>query len=334
MRVVTQLEKTAWKTFVDDNPHGNIFHTPEMFQVLARTEGYRPTLWATLSDDGEVLALLTPVQITLQDGFLRSLTTRAVAYGSILAAPGEEGAVALAQLLDAYLHQVKGFLFTELRNLSDLTAIQPILQQYGFAYEDHLNYLVNLERSAEQVMQDISSRTRSYIRRALRENSLEIREVSSRSEMQSCYELLRKTYQNARVPLAPRSLFDNLIDILGPKKMLRVVMAYVEDRPVAASVDLLYKDMIYYWYGGMDRAYGREHPNELLRWNVLEWGINNGFRLFDFGGAGKPDEDYGVRDFKSKFGGELVGYGRNVYAHSPRLLRLSTFSYNVLRRFL
>ena len=27
-------------------------------------------------------------------------------------------------------------------------------------------------------------------------------------------------------------------------------------------------------------------------------------------GAGSPDSEYGVRDFKSKFGGELVEYGR------------------------
>ena len=27
-------------------------------------------------------------------------------------------------------------------------------------------------------------------------------------------------------------------------------------------------------------------------------------------GAGSPDENYGVRDFKARFGGELVEYGR------------------------
>ena len=32
-------------------------------------------------------------------------------------------------------------------------------------------------------------------------------------------------------------------------------------------------------------------------------------------GAGKPDEDYGVRDFKAKFGGELLEHGRYLKIH-------------------
>ena len=42
----------------------------------------------------------------------------------------------------------------------------------------------------------------------------------------------------------------------------------------------------------------------------MEWGLNNGYSVLDFGGAGKPNEKYGVRDYKMKFGGELVNFGR------------------------
>jgi len=35
-----------------------------------------------------------------------------------------------------------------------------------------------------------------------------------------------------------------------------------------------------------------------------EMGVGNGYRLYDFG-TGRPDVEYGVRDFKAKFGGEL-----------------------------
>ena len=56
--------------------------------------------------------------------------------------------------------------------------------------------------------------------------------------------------------------------------------------------------------------------------------------VYDFGGAGKPDEEYGVRDFKAKFGGNLVNFGRNVFVHNPMLLKLSRHGYEVYRRFL
>jgi serine/alanine adding enzyme len=63
----------------------------------------------------------------------------------------------------------------------------------------------------------------------------------------------------------------------------------------------------------------------------LEWGVENGYRVYDFGGAGKPDEEYGVRDFKAKFGGKLVCYGRNVYVHSQVRLELSKLGYTIYR---
>ncbi len=56
--------------------------------------------------------------------------------------------------------------------------------------------------------------------------------------------------------------------------------------------------------------------------------------VFDFGEAGKPDEEYGGRDFKAKFGGKLACFGRNTYTHTPALLRLSRWSYVLCQRLL
>jgi lipid II:glycine glycyltransferase (peptidoglycan interpeptide bridge formation enzyme) len=85
--------------------------------------------------------------------------------------------------------------------------------------------------------------------------------------------------------------------------MVRFTLARVGQASAAVSVELVYKDVIYGWFGGMDRAYGSFLPNELLTWHILKWGTEKGFRLYDFGGAGKPDEEYGVSNFKAKFGG-------------------------------
>lgn len=333
---ITQtLPESTWRRFVDEHPQGNIFHTPEIFQVFARAARHQPTLWAALNPQGEPLALLVPVRITLFGGPLRRLTSRAVAYGSVLCAPGPQGQVALAELLQAYQQAVRGqVLFTELRNLSDLSDLQKVLVGQGFAYEEHLNYLVDLIRPVEEIMQNIGGRTRKNIRRGLRRGEVLITEASQMEQVIAGYQLLAKTYAQARVPLADRSLFEAAFEVLHPRGMVKFLLAQVDGVNTAVSVELLYKDTIYGWYGGMDREYGRYVPNELLTWHILSWGAENGYRTYDFGGAGKPDEDYGVRDFKAKFGGELVCFGRNTCAHSPRLLHLSTQGYRLYRRLL
>jgi lipid II:glycine glycyltransferase (peptidoglycan interpeptide bridge formation enzyme) len=90
---------------------------------------------------------------------------------------------------------------------------------------------------------------------------------------------------------------------------------------------------VYGWYGGLNRAFSSYSPNEIMMWHILEWGAKNGYRCYDFGGAGKPDVEYGVRDFKAKFGGTQVSFGRNVYVHKPFLMGIAELGYNFVRRF-
>jgi lipid II:glycine glycyltransferase (peptidoglycan interpeptide bridge formation enzyme) len=234
--------------------------------------------------------------------------------------------------LEAYTREVKHTsLFTELRNLCDLEPCQPILQKHGFAYEDHLNYLINLNRPAEEIMQSFSKRTGKKIRRELTRDKVTVKPVTEPKDIEVCYQLLQQTYKAAKVPLTDQSLFEAAFEVLGPKNMIRFTLAYVEGTPAAVSVDLLFKDVMYGWFGGLDRTFGSYLPNELLTWHLIQWGAENGFHTMDFGGAGKPDEKYGVRDFKAKFGGDLVCYGRNVCVHAPFSLGLSKLGYRMLK---
>ncbi len=327
MEITRRLDETRWREFITAHPQARIFHTPEMYQVFARAQGYHPTLWAAV-EGTSVRALFLPVLVTLKGGFLRRLTTRAIAYGSVLYEPGAKGETALRELLQAYVRaNRRTALFTELRNLSDLSEIQPLLASLGFHFEPHLNYLIDLARSPDDLLASIGKRTRKNIRRAIRRGDVTIDELTTREGITRSYALLQQTYANARVPLSDASLFEAAFEILAPRGMLRVTLAQVEAQDVGASLELLYKDVIYGWYGGVDRAFNRYSPNELLMWRILEWGAAHGYRCYDFGGAGKPDQPYGVRDFKAKFGGTLVNYGRNVYVHAPLLLRASKLGY-------
>lgn len=335
LTIVNSLSEKAWREFVDRHPQGNIFHTPEMFQVFARAKGHHPVLRAAVGENGQILALLLPVQVALKEGLLHRLTSRSISYGSVLCAPDPTGREALAALLRAYIQEAgREVLFTELRNLSDQSAIQPVLHQCGFVYQEHLDYLIDLNCSPAQVLQNIGPRTRKHIRHALRKGNVVVEQVTDRNQMTDWYELVGKTYEAARVPLADRSLFEAAFDILHPRGMIRFWLARIGVAYAAASAELVYKDMIYGWYGGLDRAYAEDLPGELLMWHILEWGAKAEYKTYDFGGAGKPGEEYGVRDFKAKFGGRLVCYGRNVQVPSPWLLRSSEVAYGLYRRLL
>ena len=333
--IVKSLDEQAWREFITEQPGATIFHSPEMCKVFNQVKGHKSHLWAAVDSGGRVQALITPVEVTLMDGVLANLTTRMIAYGSVLYAPTADGEAALTELLQTYRAEIgQQALFTELRNLYDLSSIQPTLESCQFEFEEYLNYLIDLDRPAEDVLQSIGKRTRKIIRKGLRDQAVQVSEVTDRSELVHWYNILQKTYGSAQIPLADRTMFEAAFDELFPKGMAKFLLAKVNGTGVACSVELPYKDTIYGWYGGTDRNFGKYASNEMLMWYILEWGANNGYKVYDFGGAGKPDEEYGVRDFKAKFNGELVSFGRNTAVHSPQLLRLSKWGYGLFRKWL
>ena len=60
--------------------------------------------------------------------------------------------------------------------------------------------------------------------------------------------------------------------------------------------------------------------------------LYDGFSVFDMMGAGKPDEDYGVRDFKARFGGKLVEEGRFVHIAHPLLYKIGKWGVKLLKK--
>jgi lipid II:glycine glycyltransferase (peptidoglycan interpeptide bridge formation enzyme) len=116
--------------------------------------------------------------------------------------------------------------------------------------------------------------------------------------------------------------------------MARIMLARCEQIFAAATVELQYKGVIFIWYIGGDREQRALYPNDALTWHSLQWGKQNGYHCFDWGGAGVPNKPYGPREFKSKYGGQLVNYGRANCTHRPVALAVSKVGYELYRKTL
>ncbi|PWB51818.1 MAG: hypothetical protein C3F13_12980 [Anaerolineales bacterium] len=332
IKIVNTLNDLIWRDFIEAQPQANVYHTPEMFQVFSNAEGHQPALWAAIKDDGTLLAMLLPVQVSLQNGSLHAWTTRAVVYGSVLTIQGEDGADGLRFLLREYNTFARGkFLLTELRNQSPIDSIQPVLSECGYAFEEHLNYLVNLDVSEDVLWHGLSKSCRQRVHISIDKGTI-VQEVSDSDQLEAAYGKLQSVYQRVHVPLAHISLFKAALDICSPLEMCKVFIASVDNTCIGACFNLIYNGRMHAWYSGSDRAYAAYNPNELLKWHSFLWGKAHGCHTFDFGGAGRPNEAYGPRAFKAKFGGELVNYGRNVCVHSPLRYQISKTIYRVARK--
>jgi lipid II:glycine glycyltransferase (peptidoglycan interpeptide bridge formation enzyme) len=334
MQIVRNLDWNTWNEFVMRNPHGNIFHSPEMYQVFKRAKGITPALWAVTNETGAVQALLLIAKLTVIGGPFRFMTTRSVVYGGPLCQEGEQGKAALTFLLKEYNRRAGSeVLFTEFRNVHDITELLPALNQTGYVFEDHLNYLIDLTRTSEELWKNIRSNAQRNIRKA-QKSGVTIEEAQTPADVNAAYAILQDVYHRIRVPLPDRSLFLESFNLLHPKNMMRILFASRNGVRIGVLTLLIYKGSMLYWYTGPLREYAEYRPGDLMVWSALELGRNMGAHTFDFGGGGKPGEEYGVRDFKLKFGGMQVNFGRNICVHAPARLRLSEFGYQLVRRFI
>jgi serine/alanine adding enzyme len=315
IKITSNPDTRVWEQFVNDHPQGNIFQTPDMSTVFSTTKYYTPvTIAAVDSDTNDMYALCTAVIIKEYDGLFDRFTARSIIFGGPLFLDTDIGRTAVKKLIDYYDSTFgRQVIYTETKNFWN---INEQITLPGYIYEDHLNYLIDLTTGEKTIWKNLS-KARKYGVNKSKKMGVEIQEMNTRDELTVFYELLVDTYRKARHPLSDRSLFESVYSVLVPKNRAKIFFAKHEGNYIGAIILLMYKNKLYDWYSCSKKDYSNYYPNDRLVWHALEWGCLNQYSVFDFMGAGKPQENYGVREFKKQFGGTLVNFGRLKKIHSP-----------------
>ncbi len=335
LEIVESLPEKEWMQFVNLQSDGNIFHTPYMHTVFQNAKNHTPRLMALVSRSGGRLdALIPSVRIAVLGGPFNRITGREILYGGLLCTARQETLNSIQHLVEVFDRTRKReALLAEIRNMDSAAEYRRSLEANGYLYREYLNYWIDLRRDPDQIYRSFSPSCKRNIRKA-ETSEIEIQELNDENSISIFYRLLQKTYSRAKVAIADVSLFKSAFRTLYPKGMVKFFVAYLGNVPVACRSVFLFKDRLYDWYAGSDPAYYKHFPNEWMVWHILQMGTRTGFRIFDFGGAGYPDEKYGVRDFKSRFGGELVNHGRYIKVYSPFWFQISKKGYRMFQNFI
>ncbi len=320
-------DRKKWEEFVLQHPCGNIFQTPFMFDLYQSTPAYNAGVVSLENTEGSIVGLMVYVLIR-ERGITSAFSNRALVTGGPLIC--EDNLLYATTLLSGYLKKVKkkNPIYTEVRNLFDLKPIQPAFQEKQFAYEDHLTIHINLEQSAEALEKALHKKRAANIRRAIKKNVC-VKELGSREDLLLGYDLIKKTYERINLPSPPLELFLSASEIL--RNNIKFSGAYLDGKLIGCRVYLIYKTVIYDWYAAVDRDYSGFHASDLMPWSNMLWAKENKLKVYDFAGAGKPNESYSVRDYKLKFGGNLLNLGRYQYIHKPALYRLGVWGIKLYR---
>jgi serine/alanine adding enzyme len=312
-------DKKKWDDFVYKHPSGNIFQTSLMHDVYKLTPFNDAGVVALEDKQGNMLGILLYTMIQ-EPGIKSFFSKRAIINGGPIIINNNVDYAKAIFTAYSKIATKKGIIYTEVRNLFDIkTDLHPAFTSENFSYVEHLTIYNNLELDEEEMKKRLHKGRLSNIKRALNKDMV-IKPITAASDIISGHELIRKTYDRINLPSPHVKLFLNTAEIM--KDHARIVGAFVGDKVIGCRVYLIYKDFIYDWFAAIDMEYSNYQASDLMPWVTMLWAKENNIKTYDFCGAGKPGVEYSVRDYKLKFGGKLMNFGRYRKIHRPLLFRL------------
>ena len=120
--------------------------------------------------------------------------------------------------------------------------------------------------------------------------------------------------------------------VIGGSMVVVMNRDTVEDRRL--KNEELHGGVVYEWFEcGLNAEYKEQYPSVMATWAGMKYAAEHGLARYDMMGAGEPGVPYGVRDFKSEFGGEMVEQGRFLYICKPWLYKIGKLGVRLLKGF-
>lgn len=317
---ISEIDKTQWDALVEQSPTASFFQTRECYEFYEALSFMKPFV-VGVSENEKLVGVLCGYVIAEENSIKRFFSERAIVPGGLLldVATSSE---AICVLLNAVKKTMsRRAIYLEIRNYNDFSVHRSTIESNGFSYLPHLNYQIEISnpKTALGALSDSKRRQLKTSQKA----GVEWVETSNRLDVSVFYHKLKSLYDSKlKIPLFPLEFFEKLVEL--PSGKLLVVKHNGEIVGGMACVGLQGK-VLYEWFVCGDDSNGKNmYASVVATWAGIEYAARNNYKRFDFMGAGKPDKKYGVREFKSKFGGELVEQGRFLYICKPLLYSIGS----------
>jgi lipid II:glycine glycyltransferase (peptidoglycan interpeptide bridge formation enzyme) len=334
-----EIDQQQWQELIETSPTATWFQTPEAYDFYSSNQEELMPYALGVEEDG-VLYGVVVTYITQEISVLKQyFTCRAIVVGGPLLADdiSDEALAALLQAIRRIGDKAKDKensrtltsastpIYIESRNFNDYSKWKSIFEQSGFAYQPH--YDIHVHCNAQHQM---SERRQRELKRAIK-NGATVAQAHSEQEIRDWYQILSGLYrEKVHTPLFSEDFFLQFYR----NGVGRYLLVKHQGKVIGGMMCPVLKDKaIYEWYVcGLDEDYRELYPSVVATHAAIEYAKHNEIPFFDFMGAGTPDLPYGVRDFKSEFGGKLLEYGRFLYIRKPLLYWIGKMGVKWLKR--
>lgn len=323
----SEIHPQAWDALAERSAWATWFQTRAAYDFYSRMPREMQPFTIGTEENGVLVGIVTGYITQERNAIQQFFTQRAIIQGGALLDEHISD-----KALSALLAAVRGMLarksiYIELRNLHDYSRWKSVFAAQGFDYAPHLNFQVDCTKSAS-VLEQMKSNRRRQIRKGLAHGAY-IAEAQSENDIVTLYTILKNLYAHkVKTPLPSRDFFLTLYQSHNAKFLL---IKYQNSIIGGIVCPVLGNRTLYEWYiCGLDKQYRQQYPSVLATYAAINYAATHSIVSFDFMGAGTPDTPYGVRTFKSRFGGRQVENGRFLCICKPMLYRVGQAAMRLL----
>lgn len=325
---INNIDRNEWSRLVSSSTTGTWFQTPEAYEFYASMPDLFKPFVVGVEKDGTLRAVCCGY-ITVEKSAIKQLMTRrAIIVGGPCIAD-DCSDKELEMQMKAVREELKGeAIYVECRNFNDYSRWKDTFAKAGFEYVPHLNFHVDTS-SREVVEANLGKSRKRDIRTSLRDGATII-EQPTLEQVREYYTILENLYKTrVKTPLFPFSFFEKLWQHKDGRFILVVLNGEIIGGTVCVEQE---GKCLYEWFAcGRDGEWKTIFPSTLATYSGIRYAAEHNCPRFDMMGAGKPDEAYGVRDFKAKFGGTEVEHGRFLCITKPLLYRIGVLGVKILK---
>lgn len=307
------IDRSRWRDLIERNPFASPFQTFDFYCFCKSVSGFSAKALA-IEFEGKLDALAV-ITIQAEKGIKGYFSHRGIIYGGPLFNSSYPDSFAfLLENIDRLLK--RKVIYLESRNLFNYSSARDIFDVQKWAYIPYLNFQLETIDSKDLIKRVSNSRMRQ-IKKAY-QAGVQWKAADSLEDISNFYEILKKLYKlKIKKPLPGWEFFK----VFYEKKVGVFLLVYYKGNVIGGMMCPIQPEKtIYEFYiCGLDDQYKEQYPSVMATWAAIEYALNNKIKCFNFMGAGKLDEAYGVREFKARFGGELVEHGRFIKIFKPTL---------------
>lgn len=328
------IDRAEWSALVQANATGTWFQTPEAYEFYAsQPELFRPFVVAVMREElraeSQELRAVCGGYVTVEKNAVKQFfTRRAIIIGGPCLADdctNEE----VEALMKAVRKQLQSqAIYIETRNFNDYSRWKSAFAKAGFEYQPHLNFHVDCT-SEEVIMQNLDRGRKRNISSSIKQGCVMVKHPTI-EQVRDYYQIQLQLYKTKiKTPLFPLSFFEKLYEMENG----RFFLIEHEGKIIGGTACVILPNKaIYEWFGcGMDGIIKGVYPSSLSTYQGMIYAANNSIPRLDMMGAGVPGDKYGVRDFKSRFGGKEVEYGRFLCITKPLLYKIGVLGVKILK---